>query len=113
MNKKEAYAIFKKMYDNDLELIETNHFNNDVLVPQAEALKIALTLFNADKWRKTGQYKPEPKDMNSRGEVIVTNKDTTETFALEASLLVNEEGIPTYPLWKPFPKPPHIKKKAN
>lgn len=112
-NKKEAYLFLKKMYENDLELIKTNNFNNDVLVPQAEALKIALSLFNADKWRKTDKYMPEARDMNTRGEVIVTNDDMTEAYTVVADQLLNEEGSPVFPLWKPFPKPPIIKNKPK
>lgn len=112
-NKKEAYEFLKKMYDNDLDLIRTGHYNNEMLIPQAEALKIALTLFNADKWRKTGKYLPEQRDMNSHGEVIVTCTDTTEAFAVDASLLIDQDGVITYPLWKPFPKPPYVKKKSS
>ena len=84
-----------------------------MLVPQSEALKVSLSLFRADKWRKTGQYEPTQRDMNSRGEVIVTNADMTETFAVDANMLLNEAGEPAYPSWKPFPKPPLIKNIKN
>lgn len=107
MNKKEAKTNLKFLYDTDMQLIAAKEYNNEVLVPQADALRIALRYFHDDMWYATSKTcLPKNTDTNKRGQILAIPPDMSEVVSVQAEEILDDNGVPKYSLWRPFPSMP-------